>query len=291
MSTLETIAVREWSARFTPEDQFRAMTALEEGKVLFFPHLAFPLAAEERGFLTAGAAGGQRKNVSLDPATGRLSGGSASVNVQALAAMIERFGQQATALARALLPSYAPQLERARTSFRPVEARDRQQSPRHDDRLLHVDAFPTRPMRGRRILRFFTNVSPSNAPRVWRVGMPFAEFAHHFVPHLRAPLPGASAVLAALGLTKGRRSRYDALMLGLHDAGKKDAAWQCGSPQETVAFPAGSSWMCFTDSVLHAAMSGDGALEQTFHIPIAVMARPALAPLLVLEDLTGQRLV
>jgi len=39
-------------------------------------------------------------------------------------------------------------------------------------RLLHIDAFPSRPMHGRRILRFFANVAP-DAPRHWRVGEPF----------------------------------------------------------------------------------------------------------------------
>ena len=45
-----------------------------------------------------------------------------------------------------------------------------------DDRLLHIDAFPSRPMRGRRILRFFANVAP-NSPRHWHVGQPFEDFA------------------------------------------------------------------------------------------------------------------
>ena len=42
----------------------------------------------------------------------------------------------------------------------------RRTSWRKDDTRLHVDAFPTRPMRGRRIMRLFSNVHPGELPRV-----------------------------------------------------------------------------------------------------------------------------
>jgi hypothetical protein len=100
--------------------------------------------------------------------------------------MLRRFGDAAEALLRDLLPGYAPALERARTSFRPAEIAGREYSPRHDDRLLHVDAFPSRPMRGRRILRLFCNVAADGAPRAWRVGEPFPDFARQFLPRAGA---------------------------------------------------------------------------------------------------------
>ena len=74
--------------------------------------------------------------------------------------MIERFGANATGFVKDLLPNYST-VERARTSYRPVEVEGRPYSVIQDDRLLHVDAFPSRPMKnGRRILRFFANVAP-----------------------------------------------------------------------------------------------------------------------------------
>ena len=77
--------------------------------------------------------------------------------------MIERFGAGATRFVKDLLPNYAG-VERARTSYRPVEVEGRPYSVIQDDRLLHVDAFPSRPMKnGRRILRFFANVAPISA--------------------------------------------------------------------------------------------------------------------------------
>jgi 3-deoxy-D-manno-oct-2-ulosonic acid (Kdo) hydroxylase len=80
-------------------------------------------------------------------------------------------------------------------------------------------------------------------------------------------------------------------MLGLHDAGKLDAAYQADSPKADVSFPAGTTWLCFTDQVLHAALAGHCALEQTFHVPVSALAHPRQAPLRVLELLTGRALV
>jgi len=281
-----------WSGPFGADDCRRAMAALEAGHVVSLPHLPFALAPEEIGFLTDRALDETRKNISFDPATGQCHGsGFEGERLAALTAMLERFGGEAEALVRGLLPGYAATLERARTSFRPAEIAGRTSTPRHDDKRLHVDAFPTRPMRGRRILRLFTNIAPDGVARQWRVGEPFADFAAQFLPRLRPMPPGQAWAMALLGLTRGRRSRYDHLMLGLHDAGKLDAAYQERAPRVALAFPPGVTWMCFTDAVLHAAMSGRCALEQTFHLPVEAMAEPARSPLRVLERLAGRALV
>ena len=199
-----------------------------------------------------------------------------------------RFGSQATGLVHALLPY--THVERARTSFRPVEVRGRHYSKISDDRLLHIDAFPSRPMRGRRILRFFANVS-SGSERRWQVGEPFEDFARAFLPRLRPHLPGKSWIYDKLGVTHGRRSPYDELMLSLHDAAKLDSDFQNKSPQTAVSFPPGSCWLVFTDMVLHAALGGEFALEQTFHLDVEELAEPQRAPIRVLERLSGRPLV
>ena len=77
-------------------------------------------------------------------------------------------------------------------------------------------------------------------------------------------------------------------MLSLHDAAKLDADFQQNSPHQAVDFPPGSCWLVFTDMVLHAALAGEFALEQTFHFDIAGMAEPERAPIRVLERLTGK---
>ncbi len=288
---LEELPVGDWHGPFAPELCRRAVGALEEGRVLVLPQLSFLIEPEEATFLSGDVAGGERKNISLDPATGRIGNTSLPPDAAArLARMIDRFGRSAEQLLHDLLPGYGPALERARTSFRPVEIDGRPTSPRHDDRLLHVDAFPTRPMLGRRILRVFSNIAPDGAGRAWRVGEPFPDYARRFLPRARRPLPGSAWLLEKLGITKGRRSTYDHIMLRLHDAGKLDATYQATAPKADVMFPSGTTWLCFTDQVLHAALSGHCALEQTFHLPVAAMAEAARAPLSVLEELAGRKL-
>lgn len=280
-----------WAGPFAPEVQALATEALEAGQVLVLPSLAFTVPDDEQDLLSADAGDASRKNVSLDPATGALGGSALEGDSRArVTRMLQRFAAQATSLVSGLCPHYAAALDRARTSFRPAEIAGRAASPRHDDTRLHVDAFPTRPMRGRRILRVFSNVAPDAAPRQWRVGEPFESFAGSFLPRLRSPLPGQSRAMAVLGLTKGARSRYDTIMLGLHDTAKLDDAYQKRGPSTDVTLPAGCTWLCFTDQVLHAAMSGHCALEQTFHLPVSAMRSPARSPLRVLERLAGRPL-
>jgi len=288
-TAIEDLPVNSWKGPFDADLKARAVSSLERGAVLFLPSLAFGLADSEKQFLDAGVSDGRAKNISLDPATGKLQSSSLTGDkAQALTAMIERFGSQATELIGDLLP-YG-QVERARTSFRPVQVEGRHYSKINDDRLLHIDAFPSRPMRGRRILRFFANVAP-DAPRHWRVGEPFENFAKQFLPRLGPHLPGKSWLLSALGVTHGRRSRYDELMLSLHDAGKLDASYQQDSPRQEISFPPGSCWLVFSDQVLHAAMGGAFALEQTFHLDVREMNEPERAPVKVLERLSGKTLV
>ena len=148
--------------------------------------------------------------------------------------------------------------------------------------------------KGRRILRFFTNIAPAGpgggGSRRWHVGEHFTDFAQKFAPRVAPHFPGKSWLLDTLGVTRGRRSAYDEMMLSLHDAAKLDAEFQKNVPQETVAFPPGSCWLVYTDQVLHAALGGAFALEQTFHLDLDQMADPERSPFRVLERLTGKSL-
>ena len=287
---IEQVDIESWTGPFEPATRDWAQDALERGLVLLFPRLPFTLTDSEKDFLSAEVANGKSKNISLDPATGKIQGTALTgARAEALAAMIERFGAGATRLVHDLLPNYAD-VERARTSYRPVEVKGRAYSRISDDRLLHVDAFPSRPMRGRRILRFFSNVAPHGARR-WQVGEPFEDFARAFLPRLRGSMPGKAWLFETLGVTRGRRSRYDEMMLALHDAAKCDARYQQVAPHHTLDFPPGCSWMVYTDQVLHAALGGEFALEQTFHFDVAAMGAPERAPLKVLERLSRRALV
>ena len=286
------LPVTAWHGPFEAALQRRAIEALESGKVLVLPDLPFAIAPAEARLLDPATLGGHGKNVSLDPQTGRLSNTALpAADADALAGMMQRFADAALTLLTDVFPGYAATLERARTSFRPAEIEGRAYSPRRDDRRLHVDAFPTRPMAGRRILRVFCNVAPDEAARDWLVGEPFADYARTLLPRVKAPVPGSAWMLRRLGLTKGRRGRYDHIMLGMHDAGKFDAGYQAQAPRTAVSFAPGTTWICFTDQVVHAALAGHCALEQTFHLPVEAMAHPEKSPLRVLEGMTGRALV
>jgi len=98
-------------------------------------------------------------------------------------------------------------------------------------------------------------------------------------------------MLRTLRVTKSLRSEYDHLMLQLHDGMKSDLDYQKNADQQTVAFPPGSVWVCFSDQTSHAVMSGQYMLEQTLHLPAARQYNPDSSPLAILSRLTGRNLV
>lgn len=263
---------------------------LEGGGLVLLPDLAFPVRGRDLDLLDPAVLDARSKNVSLSADGARLSGsGLEGERLEALTALTRRYAAFARDLLDRLVPAYAPQLLRRRTSFRPGAVAERALSPRKDDRRLHVDAFPSTPVGGDRILRVFSNVDPQGRGRVWNVGADgFEDFARAFQPKVR---PGGAAMrrlMAAAGVTRGLRTGYDQAMLDLHDAAKLDTAWQAAAPFERLEFPAGSSWIVYTDGVLHAALSGQHAFEQTFLLPVEGMVDPQRSPLRVLERLTGR---
>jgi len=289
MTEILTLDLDSFRPTLAPGVQDAAVRTIEGGGVVVLPHVNFKLSEAERRFLSAAWSDGRAKNVSLDG--DRLKGARGTAGDLAdLKAMIARFAADAADLVVTLFPRYAPYVKRARTSYRPQPAVGRNVSWRKDDSRLHVDAFPSRPNRGERILRVFTNLNPVD-PRVWRVGETFETMAKTLLPRIRAPLPGSAALLAALYVTKGRRSEYDHLMLGLHDRAKEDVEYQRNCAQKVVAMAPGTTWLCFSDQVMHAAVSGQYMLEQTIHIPVSALYDKGRAPLAILQRLTGRPLV
>lgn len=267
------------------------VVAVEAGQVLYFPRLGFELQPEEKPLLRADMLHPKSRNVSLD-ADGVLKGAGGSVpEQQLLAAMVGRFREQALQLVDGLLPAYRGQLRIAPTSFRPRQVETRAQSVRADDQRLHVDAFPSRPNYGERILRVFTNLNPAGVPRVWRVGEDFEAVARQFLPRARPYRLWQARALNALQITKSLRSEYDHLMLQLHDLMKFDAEYQKSGIQTTIPFAAGSSWVCYSDQATHAVMSGQFMMEQTLYLPPGREANPQASPLAILTRLVGRPLV
>jgi hypothetical protein len=204
---------------------------------------------------------------------------------------MRRFANFAQKTVTRLLPIYRTGLVRARTSFRPIEIETRPMPWRKDDKRLHIDAFPSSPIQGNRILRLFCNVNPAGQTHLWRIGEPFEQIAGRFLPSIKPPFPFSSVALMLTSTTKSRRTFYDHIMLCLQDRMKRDQRYQEEAEQVKVEFPASSTWLAFTDQVPHAALRGQYQLEQTFLLDINRLHDQSTAPLYVLEKLAGRKLV
>ncbi|OJH83950.1 Kdo hydroxylase family protein [Serratia marcescens] len=284
-----TLPLRQWAAA----EAFSAVSELEQGKVLFLPELAFTLSEQEMPLLDPALVDPKRKNISYQPLSGKLTGVAVAERRQQVQQLLERYYQSCRQLIAGLLPEYQEALHHPTGSLRlhPVSAWRASSSWRKDDSRLHVDAFPSRPNYGERILRIFTNINPHGEHRQWRVGEPFPELAQRFMPRLARYSAFSSWLQHRVRITKTRRSHYDHLMLQLHDAMKADGDYQQQGPQLALAFPPGSSWICFSDQTPHAAMGGQFMLEQTFLLPVNKMQDPQRSPLKVLEQLRGHPLI
>ncbi len=275
---------------------------LEEGHILFFPRTPFDLPEEDRAFLLEQrqADAGYHKNIAYRPEGDRVTGVARRrrEDGERLRAVLRKYSRRVVQFASEVFPGYAKRWRVDFASFRPQEEAGRKLSQHSRNDLLHVDSFPTRPTRGDRIFRIFTNINPV-APRVWRAGETFEELAERFaVPSgllERAVRPGLSRSLRRLarsvGLPGRARSPYDEFMLGFHHFLKENGRYQETARAEWVSFAPGSTWMVFTDMVAHSVLSGQYALEQTFLVSRESLTLPAKAPVSILERISGRALV
>lgn len=272
---------------------------LERGKVIFFRDVPFDFPQEARDFLLSQKQAGSRfhKNISYRPEHDILKGVSSdSPDRERLHQVMQGFSREASKFLSTFLAPYAGKLKMDFASFRPLEEKNRDLPLHKRNDLLHVDAFPTRPTRGARILRFFVNINPS-AGRVWNVGEPFDAFmprltrAQKISPHFRNSVArGFSRVASRMGLPVADRSRYDEYMLYLHDWLKENNDFQQNWPKQQLTFPPGCAWMVYTDGVPHAVLTGQYALEQTFIVPPEAFVTPEVAPIHVLETITQMQM-
>ena len=291
MNSLKEFDFNCWDPIINSSLSDQVIAALEGGQVVVLPHLAFNLLPEEERFLSSIWSDKKAKNISLRPNAGLRGATGSELDMLALRGMIERFASQSQQLISKILPSYTPNLTVANTSFRPFEVEARVSSYRKDDTRLHPDAFPSNPTQGTRLLRVFNNVNPDGKPRVWRVGEPFTQMATQFLPKTKALFPLQAWLMKQLHITKRTRTEYDHRMLQLHDQVKADMDYQKNSPQQSVNFMPGTTWIVYSDQVLHAAMSGQYMFEQTFHLPFSGLKNPETAPLSVLEKMLKRSLI
>jgi len=204
--------------------------------------------------------------------------------------MIQRFAKQSHELIAKLLPSYVLNLIIANTSYRPLEVETRVSSYRKDNTRLNADVFLSNPMQGTRQLKVFDNINPCEKSRVWLLGEPFEKMAETFLTKIRPFLPKQAGLIKQLHITKRTSAEYDHRMLQLHDHVKAYMRYQQYSPQQSVNFMLGTTWIVYSDQALHAAMAGPFMMEQTFSLPESALKQLATAPLKVLEKMLHRSL-
>lgn len=288
---IETIQIESFDSHIADDVKLRAINALEDGKVVYFPKLSFQLNTQEMQFLSPESVDPKSKNISYDINSDKLGGTTFSGDqAKKLKEMMNRYALQSRSFMEKLFPHYVENLTQARTSFRPVEIAGRVSSYRKDDTLLHVDSFPATPVKGKRIMRFFTNVNHQDKPRIWKVGEPFHNVVQKFGENINRPIPGLAFLLKLLGITKDYRSLYDHYMMYMHDMMKGDKDYQKKVQQKEIHFPPGSTWIVYTDQVSHAALSGQHVFEQTYYLPVEGLLNIETSPLRILERFYGKKL-
>jgi hypothetical protein len=291
-----------------PTEQARAWCRqLEAGDILYFPNTPISFSPEDISFLLGQQQTGStlHKNIAYKPNLDSVSGLDASTTgaaeLRQLQAIMRQYSQNVTRFLTGFLSPYQVRWKLDYASFRPQEEEGRDLPLRRRNDLLHTDAFPTRPTRGARILRFFNNIHPSRS-RDWVVSDPFPALAPQYAPQqIALPAAGNSASRAlrslanaaglGLALPSLKRSPYDDFMMRFHNFLKENASFQAECRKQYLQFPAGSSWMVYTDMVPHAVLSGQYALEQTFLVEHQAMVSPELSPLSVLQAMTHSALV
>lgn len=271
---------------------------LEAGNVLFIDHIPIEFTAEDYNILISQRQTGMsaRKNIAYRPLQDALTGAARDSDQGRLHEIMRDFSHQVALLLSRLLARYAAGWKLDYASLRPFEEKGRELSFHARNDLLHFDAFPTRPTHGDRIMQFFMNLNPTR-PRVWLTAEGFEALADRFAEEAGLLAVGRHAAspsrrqLAKVGrfvrLPQFRRSPYDVVMHRFHNFLKENDDFQKNYTKQRVEFPPQSSWIVFTDSVSHAVLSGQMAIEQTFIIPRYLMVHPEQAPAGILERLAG----
>src|SRR5215471_6829557 len=213
---------------------------LEQGHILFFDQPPFAFSKADADFLINQPQTNSKlhKNISYRPEADEMRGFGGDPGDEKRAQQILRhYCEQVTELVATLLAPYAGKVQRDYASFRPLEEAGRSLSLHKRNDLLHVDAFPSRPTRGGRILRVFTNLNPRQ-PRVWDAGLPFPALAERYAEAAglkQFASRGRSfrfrQALSSLGLPIAYRTSYDSFMLHFHDWMKENHDLQSTLPR------------------------------------------------------------
>jgi hypothetical protein len=280
----------------------RLSDELEKGRIVYFPRCPVELPEEsDLGFLrTELAPSLLRKNVSYYAGAERLAGLKAPPAIRARAmAILRGYSARVQEFLRRTMPAFMRGARLGTCSFRPLQEHGRGLAAHASNELVHVDAGAYGATHGDRILRFFTNVNPTEN-RVWITKGPFAELYQRHgksagitgegnqVDDGWADRAYSGFVRAASRLVPMAKvidsSPYDRVMRKFHNYMKDSTAFQQDSSGHSqVVFPPYSSWVALTDAVSHACTSGQHAFVDTFRVPLANCRLRECAPYEILK--------
>jgi hypothetical protein len=270
---------------------------LERGELVTFAPCPIALpGGEERDFLLSQQLHSSRKNISFNPETEIVTGFAYHSDEQEdrLTAVMKTFSLDAQTWLHNLLPRYTRGLQPDRASFRPEEEATRKQRLTARNDLLHIDAFPSRPTQGSRILRLFVNIHPTE-PRVWVTSDKFDKLLARYGSDVGLPnvFTEGWAWRFGQGLLNifqpggNQRSVYDRFMLRFHHFLKTNDHFQERAPKRFWHFGPNTAWLAFTDALSYADLRGRFALEHSFFVAPQALALPELAPAALLERACG----
>jgi hypothetical protein len=257
---------------------------------------ALPAGADQRFLLQQRLANRAHKNISYDPFAAKVSGfaPTSAGQREQLQRILGGFSRAVTRWLSTAFPQYAQGWRLDRGSYRPEEEATRRLRLTARNDLLHVDAFPSRPTNGWRILRVFANINPLE-PRVWATADPFACLLERYGKEAGLPADRPPTLAQRLGarllrlVRPGWRGRcaYDAFMLRFHNYLKANADFQQHGVRRHWHFAPGSAWLAFTDTASHAVLSGRYALEHSYFLDPKTLFLPDESPPALLSKACG----
>lgn len=272
---------------------------LERGEILTFEPCPFALpTGDDLAFLLQQQLNSSHhKNISYNPSNHAAAGfvRHSAMQTERLENLLGQFSRQATHWLAETLPRYARAWQPDRVSLRTEEEATRKLRLTARNDLLHFDAFPSRPTRGHRILRLYVNINPTD-DRVWMTSDTFKKVLDQFGAKVGLPGTDHGTILRKLGQGllnlfqpyAGERTDYDDFMLRLHHFLKSNDTFQERAARRLWHFKPGTAWLLFSDTISHAELRGQFALEHSYFVAPETLALPDESPPILLERVVAK---
>lgn len=268
---------------------------LERPELVALPGCPFSLPSrDDLTFLTQQRTAKYRhKDIYFNPNDGQIQGCREKdvTRRDRVRRILSSFSDSVDSWLRNALPAYASGLVKDRATLRTREEATRALRVTARNDLLHIDNFPTRPTYGRRILRVFVNIHPTEN-QVWAVSEDFRQLLKRYSEVHKVPirtmtewLAPATSMLSIFGRRRDTRSAYDAWMLRLHHFLKQDLAFQSLAARKVINFAPSATWLLFSDGLAHAHLRGRFVLEHSFFVDSKCLVAAAESPIAILAAL------